>query len=97
MSDSASKGMDFMAKAEKKLKGMSFFGNKYEEAVELLEKAANNFKMAKMCTRTRAPWAGRGRGAARRGESASGAGRGGVREGGGVGTGPLCVRETEGV
>jgi hypothetical protein len=28
MSDSASKGMDFMAKADKKLKGMSFFGNK---------------------------------------------------------------------
>ncbi len=50
MTDSASRGLDFLAKAEKKLKGMSFFGNKHEEAVELLEKAANCFKLAKMCT-----------------------------------------------
>lgn len=33
--------------AEKKLKGFGFFGNKYEDAAELFEKAANNFKLAK--------------------------------------------------
>ncbi|KAJ9516507.1 hypothetical protein QJQ45_011142 [Haematococcus lacustris] len=33
--------------AEKKLKGFGFFGNKYEDAVELLEKAANNYKLGK--------------------------------------------------
>lgn len=33
--------------ADKKLKGFGFFGNKYEEAADLLEKAANNYKLAK--------------------------------------------------
>lgn len=37
-----------MAKADKKLKGFGFFGNKYEEAAELLEKAANNYKLGKV-------------------------------------------------
>lgn len=48
MSDSAAaKADDFLKKAEKKLKSWNPFGNKYEEAAELLEKAANNFKLAK--------------------------------------------------
>jgi alpha-soluble NSF attachment protein len=36
-----------MLQADKKLKSFGFFGNKYEEAAELLEKAANNFKLGK--------------------------------------------------
>ncbi|EEH53072.1 uncharacterized protein MICPUCDRAFT_21964 [Micromonas pusilla CCMP1545] len=51
MTDYAAKADEFMKKAQKKLKaGMfaSMFGNKYEEASELLEKACNNYKLAKM-------------------------------------------------
>lgn len=53
MSDYAAKAEDFMAKARKKLQGSSmlasmFGGNKYEDAAELLEKASNNYKLAKM-------------------------------------------------
>jgi hypothetical protein len=40
-------GDSFMAQADKKLKSFGFFGNKYEEAAELLEKAANNYKLGK--------------------------------------------------
>ncbi|KAJ9516737.1 hypothetical protein QJQ45_027142 [Haematococcus lacustris] len=47
MADYAAKGDDFKKQAEKKLKGFGFFGNKYEDAVELLEKAANNYKLGK--------------------------------------------------
>ena len=57
MSDSGSKGQELLAKAEKKLKGMSLFGNKWEEASEMLEKAANHFKLAKLCACTRPPLA----------------------------------------
>ncbi|GIL90909.1 hypothetical protein Vretimale_17135 [Volvox reticuliferus] len=50
MSDYASKAEDYQKQAEKKLKSLlgGFFGNKHEEAAELLEKAANNYKLAKM-------------------------------------------------
>ena len=44
------KALDLKAKAEKKLKGGlfgSFFGNKYEDAAELYEQAANSFKLGK--------------------------------------------------
>ena len=41
-------GDSFMAQADKKLKSFGFFGNKYEEASELLEKAANNYKLGKV-------------------------------------------------
>jgi len=48
MSEQEAKARALVAKAEKKLASWSFFGgNKYEDAVELLEKAANNFKLAK--------------------------------------------------
>lgn len=40
---------DLLAKAEKKLKSLGFFGNKFEEAAEMLSQAANNFKLAKAC------------------------------------------------
>merc|ERR1711935_285293 len=53
MSDYAARADDFMTKAQKKLQGSSmlaslFGGNKYEDASELLEKASNNYKLAKM-------------------------------------------------
>ncbi|GBF96606.1 hypothetical protein Rsub_09352 [Raphidocelis subcapitata] len=47
MADAVGKGDAFMAAADKKLKSFGFFGNKYEEAAELLEKAANNYKLGK--------------------------------------------------
>jgi alpha-soluble NSF attachment protein len=47
MADNVSKGNELFAKADKKLKGFGFFGNKYEEAAELLEKAANYYKLGK--------------------------------------------------
>lgn len=52
MADYAARGADFMKKADKKLNSFglfSSFGNKYEDAAELLEKAANHFKLAKAC------------------------------------------------
>lgn len=49
MADYDSKAREAVAKAEKKLKGFGFFGmgRKEEDAAELLEKAANQFKLAK--------------------------------------------------
>ena len=44
-----SKGDALVAKADKKLKGWGFLGNKYEDAQELLEKAANMYKIGKAC------------------------------------------------
>ena len=41
------------AAADGRAQGFALFGNKYEDAVELLEKAANFFKLAKMCTCSR--------------------------------------------
>ena len=40
---------EFEKKAEKKLSGWGIFGSKYEDAADLLEKAANSFKLAKSC------------------------------------------------
>ncbi|PSC74185.1 Alpha-soluble NSF attachment 2 [Micractinium conductrix] len=46
--DYAAKGADWAAKADKRLKSFTLFGgNKYEEAAEMYEKAANQFKLAK--------------------------------------------------
>ncbi|GAB4813327.1 hypothetical protein N2152v2_000373 [Parachlorella kessleri] len=47
MSDFESKARDYVAKGDKKLKSFGFFGNKYEEAADLYEKGANQFKLAK--------------------------------------------------
>ena len=52
MGDQIAKAQDLVAKAEKKLKGWNMFGNKYEEALEMLEKAVNGFKLAKACARS---------------------------------------------
>lgn len=49
MGDSEAQARDLLAKAEKKLKGLSLFGNKYEDAADLLSQAANYFKLAKAC------------------------------------------------
>lgn len=43
------KADELVSKAEKKLKGFQLFGNKYEEALEMLEKAVNAYKLDKKC------------------------------------------------
>jgi alpha-soluble NSF attachment protein len=47
--DPTSKGREWLAKAEKRLTAFSLFGSgsKYEDAAEMLEKAANQFKLGK--------------------------------------------------
>ncbi len=47
--DSEAKGAEFEKKADKKLSGWAVFGSKYDDAAELLEKAANSYKLAKSC------------------------------------------------
>jgi len=49
MADSEAKGAEFEKKADKKLSGWAVFGSKYDDAAELLEKAANSYKLAKSC------------------------------------------------
>ena len=52
MGDYAAKGHDLVKKAEKKLNSFGLFGgfgNKYEDAADMLEKAGNQFKLAKSC------------------------------------------------
>lgn len=52
MGDYAARGADLMKKADKKLTSFGFFGSfgsKYDDAAELYEKAANQFKLAKAC------------------------------------------------
>lgn len=41
-----------VAKADKKLSSWGMFGNKYDDAAELLEKAASQFKLGKACEST---------------------------------------------
>lgn len=43
------KARDLAAQGDKKLRSFGFFGNKWEDAGELYEKAANQFKLAKAC------------------------------------------------
>lgn len=47
MTDQEKKGDDLVAQADKKLKGWAFFGGKYDDAAELLEKAGTAYKVAK--------------------------------------------------
>jgi alpha-soluble NSF attachment protein len=49
MADSEARGAEFEKKADKKLGGWSVFGGKYDDAADLLEKAANSYKLAKSC------------------------------------------------
>jgi hypothetical protein len=49
MSDSAARATELVKKADKKLNSFGFFGNKYEDAAELLEKAAVQYKLAQAC------------------------------------------------
>ena len=55
MGDNIAKAQDLIAKADKKIKGWALFGNKYEEALELLEKAVNYLKLGKACALPPAP------------------------------------------
>lgn len=45
--DFEAQGNEWLAKGEKKLKSLGWFGNKNEEAAECFERAANQFKLAK--------------------------------------------------
>ena len=46
----AARALDFVKKADKRLTAFSLFGgNKYEDAADLLEKAATQYKLAKCC------------------------------------------------
>ncbi|EFJ18019.1 hypothetical protein SELMODRAFT_233613 [Selaginella moellendorffii] len=45
--DALAKAKEFESKADRKLKGWGLFGNKYEDTVELLQQAANHYKVAK--------------------------------------------------
>lgn len=47
MADQLAKGDEFERKAEKKLASWGLFGSKYEDAAELLDRAANSYKLAK--------------------------------------------------
>lgn len=48
--DYAAKAREWAEKADKRLRAFSLFGgNKYEDAAEMYEKAANQFKLAKAC------------------------------------------------
>lgn len=52
MGDYAAKGREYVDKADKKLKSFSLFtssSSKNEDAVELLERAATQFKLAQSC------------------------------------------------
>lgn len=49
MGDHLVRAEEFEKKAEKKLNGWGLFGSKYEDAADLLEKAANSYKLAKSC------------------------------------------------
>lgn len=49
MGDAAARAAELVRKADKKLASFSFFGNKYEDAGEWLEKAAVQFKLAQAC------------------------------------------------
>ena len=49
--DYAAKGDEFEKKAEKKLAGWNLFGSKQNDAADLYDKAANQFKLAKRCKR----------------------------------------------
>jgi alpha-soluble NSF attachment protein len=53
MGDYAGRGADLMKRADKKLNSFGLFanfsGSKYDDAAELYEKAANQFKLAKAC------------------------------------------------
>ena len=50
MADQLAKGDEFERKAEKKLASWGLFGSKYEDAAELLDRAANSYKLAKACS-----------------------------------------------
>lgn len=47
-SEYGSKGKSYVGQAERKLVSFGWFGNKYEDAAELFEQGANQFKLAKM-------------------------------------------------
>jgi alpha-soluble NSF attachment protein len=57
MGDHEGHGVDFEKKADQKLSGWGLFGNKYEEAADLLDRAGSFFKLAKNCETPVPPFA----------------------------------------
>jgi alpha-soluble NSF attachment protein len=49
MSEFMSRAKGYVAQGDRKLLSLGWFSNKYEEAAELFEKGANQFKLAKAC------------------------------------------------
>ena len=49
MGDYTAKGRVLMEKADKKLNSWGVFGNKYDDAAELIDKAGSQFKLGKSC------------------------------------------------
>lgn len=51
MGDPAARASELMKKADKKLNSFGLFGmgSKYDDAAEMYERAANQFKLAKAC------------------------------------------------
>ncbi|XP_010534636.1 PREDICTED: alpha-soluble NSF attachment protein 2-like [Tarenaya hassleriana] len=56
MGDHLVRAEEFEKKADKKLNGWGLFGSKYEDAADLLEKAANSYKLAKAWDRAGATY-----------------------------------------
>ncbi|OEL20777.1 Alpha-soluble NSF attachment protein [Dichanthelium oligosanthes] len=56
MGENEARGDDFVKKADQKLSGWGLFGNKYEDAADLLDKAGNFFKLAKNWSRAAAAY-----------------------------------------
>ena len=55
MGDPAARASELMKKADKKLNSFGLFGgigSKYDDAAEMYERAANQFKLAKACKHT---------------------------------------------
>lgn len=49
MSEFTSRGKSYVAQGDRKLLAFGWFSNKYEEAADLFERGANQFKLAKAC------------------------------------------------
>ena len=49
MSEFMSRGKSYVSQGDRKLLAFGWFSNKYEEAADLFERGANQFKLAKAC------------------------------------------------
>jgi len=49
MADYLSRAKTYVGQGDRKLLSLGWFSNKYEEAADLFEKGANQYKLAKAC------------------------------------------------